>query len=435
MADEGSLSATTREQLYELVWSTPATKLAEKFGVSDVAIFKRCRKLAVPRPERGYWAKLAYGKTTKRPDLPPSPEEVFTQEAQKPIDSKIALLTDPAALNPIAATFLSAVESSALGYDKHRVHLREQELPETQISKSQAARAAAVFHALMELVEPRGIFFKRAVASYEGGFFKRGHDRLYFKIEEELVENPEPRKKRKIHDSDWRQDTKMPAGRLTFTLNPTRYGLQAEKRWSESDKAPLETIVTCMAKEIYRHFADLQKKKEAEAIQRKKDQIESEIRWKRYQEEEAIRQKEAAQRKHAEKLEKATRAREGALIKAAAWWRLYRDTEEFIRECENRWRTNQSGELPAEKQAWLQWARNVSACLNPFALGYPDPVHDGDFEPSAVPPGGPYPAQRDFPHPPTMRELPPSAVVQQGSGSTSNQNEPKPYPFWLKHQR
>jgi hypothetical protein len=60
----------TREELYELVWSTPMIKVAEKFEVSGSYLARVCTELRVPRPERGYWAKLAVGKAPQRPVLP-----------------------------------------------------------------------------------------------------------------------------------------------------------------------------------------------------------------------------------------------------------------------------------------------------------------------------------------------------------------------------
>ena len=60
----------TREDLYELVWSTPMIKVAEKFEVSGSYLARVCTELRVPRPERGYWAKLAVGKAPQRPALP-----------------------------------------------------------------------------------------------------------------------------------------------------------------------------------------------------------------------------------------------------------------------------------------------------------------------------------------------------------------------------
>ena len=62
----------TREGLYEQVWATPMTTLARGYGVSDVALAKTCRKLGVPLPPRGHWAKLQHGK--KVPPQPPLPK-------------------------------------------------------------------------------------------------------------------------------------------------------------------------------------------------------------------------------------------------------------------------------------------------------------------------------------------------------------------------
>ncbi len=59
----------TREELYELVWSKPMLELAKDFGLSDVALAKRCRRLAVPVPGRGYWARVAAGQTPRQSPL------------------------------------------------------------------------------------------------------------------------------------------------------------------------------------------------------------------------------------------------------------------------------------------------------------------------------------------------------------------------------
>ena len=42
----------SREDLYELVWSMPMTKVAEKFSVSGSYMARVCSVLGVPRPER-----------------------------------------------------------------------------------------------------------------------------------------------------------------------------------------------------------------------------------------------------------------------------------------------------------------------------------------------------------------------------------------------
>lgn len=52
----------TKEELQKLVWEYPTTHIEKLYGVSDKAIEKRCKKLGVDKPPRGYWAKLKYNK-------------------------------------------------------------------------------------------------------------------------------------------------------------------------------------------------------------------------------------------------------------------------------------------------------------------------------------------------------------------------------------
>jgi hypothetical protein len=60
-----------REELYQKVWEKPLIRVAEQYGVSAVALGKVCRKLSVPVPGRGHWAKLAHGQPgATKPDLP-----------------------------------------------------------------------------------------------------------------------------------------------------------------------------------------------------------------------------------------------------------------------------------------------------------------------------------------------------------------------------
>lgn len=51
--ENGKSLTLSREDLYELVWSKPMADLAKDFGISDVALAKRCRRLGVPVPGRG----------------------------------------------------------------------------------------------------------------------------------------------------------------------------------------------------------------------------------------------------------------------------------------------------------------------------------------------------------------------------------------------
>lgn len=84
------MDVITREELYELVWSAPMVKVAAQFDVSGSYLARVCAALGVPRPERGYWAKLAVGRAPGRPSLPaPQPGDpvVWSRGDELPVAS------------------------------------------------------------------------------------------------------------------------------------------------------------------------------------------------------------------------------------------------------------------------------------------------------------------------------------------------------------
>ena len=91
----------SREDLYELAWSKPINQLAKDFGISDVALAKRCRRLRIPLPGRGYWARLVAGQTPYRPKLPKREPQWY---------DKSALTVAPSA-GAYAAAILSSEET------------------------------------------------------------------------------------------------------------------------------------------------------------------------------------------------------------------------------------------------------------------------------------------------------------------------------------
>jgi hypothetical protein len=60
----------TRERLYEEVWAEPMTVVAARYEVSSSFLARVCETLRVPRPPRGYWAQLRFGKRVGTPVLP-----------------------------------------------------------------------------------------------------------------------------------------------------------------------------------------------------------------------------------------------------------------------------------------------------------------------------------------------------------------------------
>jgi len=63
-----------RRGLFDHMWSEPVSTVAPWWGLSDQGLRKACRRLKIPVPPRGYWAKKRAGKRMRRPRLPALPE-------------------------------------------------------------------------------------------------------------------------------------------------------------------------------------------------------------------------------------------------------------------------------------------------------------------------------------------------------------------------
>lgn len=77
-----------KEELEKLVWEMPTKQLAKQLGVSDSAIGKRCKKLEIKKPPRGYWMKkrsLAYNKVDRQGNVWPTKEELENLVWTKPL--------------------------------------------------------------------------------------------------------------------------------------------------------------------------------------------------------------------------------------------------------------------------------------------------------------------------------------------------------------
>ncbi|MBE9086661.1 hypothetical protein IQ278_31970 [Tolypothrix sp. LEGE 11397] len=68
----------SKEDLEKMIWETSVLEVSHKFGVSDVAVAKWCKKYGIPKPPRGYWAKKNQSKNSKfqiQQSCPPEAEK------------------------------------------------------------------------------------------------------------------------------------------------------------------------------------------------------------------------------------------------------------------------------------------------------------------------------------------------------------------------
>lgn len=89
----------SRRQLYAEVWSTPLQRLGPRYGITGNGLAKICRRLNVPYPPRGYWAKRQAGKpVTQRP----LPRAASNKRAHAVVTPTPPMKTKPAARVPVA---------------------------------------------------------------------------------------------------------------------------------------------------------------------------------------------------------------------------------------------------------------------------------------------------------------------------------------------
>ncbi|MEQ1505609.1 MAG: hypothetical protein ABMB14_25475, partial [Myxococcota bacterium] len=63
----------TRTQLHEQVWSKTMRALAGELGVSTPTLVSACKRMAIPRPNQGYWLMSAEARSVGRKRLPALP--------------------------------------------------------------------------------------------------------------------------------------------------------------------------------------------------------------------------------------------------------------------------------------------------------------------------------------------------------------------------
>lgn len=111
-----------REELYELVWSMPMTKVAEKFSVSGSYMARVCSVLGVPRPQRGYWAKLEVGKAPPRPALLeplPGDQLFWSQDGDTLAPQFRAVTATSAPAQPRTRHLVNGIHGLVQGAKKH----------------------------------------------------------------------------------------------------------------------------------------------------------------------------------------------------------------------------------------------------------------------------------------------------------------------------
>ncbi len=364
----------TRQALYDQVWSTPMTRLAKEYGISDVALAKICKKLNVPYPRRGYWRRKETGKTVKQLPLPPNTDPakqgVTIHRTIRP--QSVAPLSEDATQRIIAEQapeqkievpdrlgkthrLLSGqlAEWRSASVDEYGA-IRSGSLRQLNIrvSPQHLSRAVRIMNVLLLALEARG-----HQVGIQDGFKKAFGVRMNgapveFGLEEKFqrIERSEE-KSQKQDPWGYRRFEYVSTGMLMLKI--TEWGADGlQKTWSDGKTTKLENCLNDFV-------VGLLNVAEAVKARRLKQEQEEQLR----REAERRRQEEAIKRQ--EEL-----ARLQALEQEAANWAKAQQLRSYLSALKDML-TTKHGEIQPGSQAdqWLIWAHQYADRLDPLVAG------------------------------------------------------------------
>lgn len=365
----------SREELYERVWSISATKLAKELGISDVALGKICKKLAVPKPYPGYWQQLQAGRRVHKarlPDLKKGVPSVITIwprprgrdlkqqdpatfeliESERVPENQIVVAEDLLKAHQLVRQTRNVFERAPKDLSEQLAHWAKPHL-NLRVSKLLLHRALLILDALLKGLEARG--FSVEVPN-EGATPTRaiiGEEKVGFFLWEKDNRSDRVYTKEELAKPSWeRPDRWMftPSGKLTFTIDEHWDDLN-KRNWRDKEGKPLEAQLNDIVVGLLTAAAGMRAKR---------------LEW---EESERLRKEEAQRRREAEQRQLDEKARIMALERQAECWMKSRNLEAFLSACKDA--LSQQGKLDHDGPGteWLQWATKHANNLDPLKNG------------------------------------------------------------------
>jgi hypothetical protein len=354
----------TRKQFYDLVWSTPLSKIAKDYDFSYEGLKKLCVTFEIPIPETGHWMKLKHNKLVKVEKLEDnyfgkekivlSIRDKYTNLGDNPtplailinqIESDVkAPLTVPEKLsNPDIL-----IQNTKLIHDKRKKehYYRDDKTDSLSISveDSHFNRAVRIMDTLIKLLRHRGHTFRRDRNNY-GPHIVINDVEFHFYLRE--VQKRIPSKK--LYESS----SYLPTGILVLKIGES----YKAKEWKDG-KIPIEKQ---LAKIVAKMELDAQKELEWREECRL-DKIQREEEKKLRIEFEARKEKELAKTmklfSDAEKFQKAI---------------IYRN---FIKAREQK--AISENNLTEELINWLKWANDKADWYDPLVASEDELLTDNE---------------------------------------------------------
>ncbi|MFA7127203.1 MAG: hypothetical protein WC182_06610 [Bacilli bacterium] len=322
-----------RETLYEQVWAEPLLEVAKRYGVSDVAIAKTCRKMHIPLPGRGYWSKIQSGLKMKKVPLPPfdkcpvvrrmsrqpkAPEapkksiaerlvpeafileqEILQKEAQA--EMKIVYRADVKLTNPYVLNTERKLQDSLRKkpghFERGRCISSNDEAFEVSVGPDNITRALAILQILCDALDERGYPIgpkpkdPKEKQEVHYGFPMREPVPIYAKVLDTYIifRITEKSYKRELapehRTSSYSTFEYVPSGNLCFEILTSPYESYARHTWQDGKNLKIEEQIHEFIINMI-HIATMEKENAAQdEIRHKQWLIEEEKRreWERLQ--------------------------------------------------------------------------------------------------------------------------------------------------------
>jgi hypothetical protein len=265
----------TREELYQLVWSKPRTKLAREFGISDVALGKICKKLNVPKPYLGYWRQFETGRQIQPPPLPKinkgipteaiihpkskpkesfqlqNPEILAKIEAEGQVNNRISITKDLRNAHPLTSRTRQILEKAKPDdYGRLRTTWEQRDQPrlDLRVSKGTLHRALLIMDALLKALEERGCSVEISKKEDMSTQIVIGEQKVRVYIWENADRRERSEKELaeiKKRSPSWMSTGRWvftPSGKLMFVIDEY-WSSSGRRRWSDSKRKPLEDML------------------------------------------------------------------------------------------------------------------------------------------------------------------------------------------------
>lgn len=384
----------TRQELYDLVWSEPMKTLAGQFELSDVGLAKACKKANIPRPPRGYWAKLAAGKKVIQTPLPPrgpgmsdelevggsrygyyySEEEILDSDPKPPVFHE-----DIEDVASRIRKMIPRVTVPPFPEHAHRQIRRMLEADEERRQKQLASRFPSswnapifddpfekrrlrILNAIFTALERTGM--KPSVQGKEARDLDvMIHDtRVSFTLDA-TSQKPDPYRRSPI-------ETRGSSTKLRFALLTGGPSSGTDQIWEETDKKKIEPCMTEIVQELIiageRHYRDGCQRHYDWMVKRKSDVLEK-IR----------KQREEAERKERERLAALEQARIDRLMRDAANFRMAADIRTYVKDVAAQVASGDVSVSQEDLNTWSAWALAQAERIDPARSGrYLDAMRD-----------------------------------------------------------